>query len=213
MTAAVERDSIRTEPADLVAGNVYDKYHTANPIARHLMSGFLGAFDRLLQLDEGERLLEVGCGEGYLMRRSSDSFPSAHRAGCDLSFEIVAGASRQGCPQVPFLQASVYQLPWPDQSWDVVVACEVLEHLDEPEQALREMNRVCRRGCLVSVPREPLWSLANLGRLRYLGRLGNTPGHVQRWSSARFTELVGRYFRVEQVLQPFPWTMIWSTKK
>ena len=207
-----EMVSERLAPADLVAGNVYDKYHTGNPIARRLMNGFMSAFDRLLEIGERESLLEVGCGEGYLMSRISEAFPLSHRVGCDLSFEIVELAHNQGCPEVPFLQASVYELPWPDESWDVVVACEVLEHLEYPEQALKEMRRVCRRACLVSVPREPVWRLANLARMKYLTRLGNTPGHVQRFSTAAFTDLVGRHFSVEQVLQPFPWTMIWSVK-
>ena len=215
MTQAIdveEEVSERSAPDDLVAGNVYDKYHTGNPIARYLMNGFMSAFDQLLEVGERESLLEVGCGEGYLMQRMSQAFPSSRRVGCDLSFQIVDLAHNEGCPEVPFLQASVYELPWPDESWDVVVACEVLEHLEYPEQALKEMSRVCRRACLVSVPREPVWSLANLARMKYLSRFGNTPGHVQRFSAAAFRELVSSQFTVERVLQPFPWTMIWSTK-
>ena len=49
-----EAVSERSAPDDLVAGNVYDKYHTVNPIARFLMNGFMGAFDQLLDVGERE---------------------------------------------------------------------------------------------------------------------------------------------------------------
>jgi ubiquinone/menaquinone biosynthesis C-methylase UbiE len=207
-----QSDSRERVGDEVVAGNVYDKYHTANPIARRLMAGFTGAIEDLLDWHEGEEILEVGCGEGYLMSHLQSSYAAPRMAGLDISFGIVRTATQQGCPQVPFLQASVYELPWADQSWDIVVMCEVLEHLENPAAALEEVHRVCRRAVLVSVPREPLWSLANMARLKYLRTLGNTPGHVQRWGRRDFATLVGRYFTVEGIASPFPWTMIWGLK-
>lgn len=196
-----------------MAGNLYDKYHTRNPVARHLMAGYLRAFDRLFPARPGEQVLEMGCGEGYLLRHLHRYHPGVWAAGADLSLDILRVATRHGCPGAPFLQASAYQLPWRSASCDWVVACEVLEHLDRPEDALDEIRRVCRRGCLVSVPREPHWSLANLMRLRYLRRVGNTPGHVQRWGRHDFVELVDRYFSVEVVAGPFPWTLVRGGKR
>jgi ubiquinone/menaquinone biosynthesis C-methylase UbiE len=193
---------------EVVAGNVYDKYHTSNPLARHLMQGFLGSFDRLFELFPGERVLEVGCGEGYLLERMRRSYPDAVMAGLDISYGIVQTARDGGNASV--LQASAYELPWPDKSWDVVVACEVMEHLDEPERALAELRRVGRRACLLSVPREPWWRIANMARGRYVGSLGNTPGHMQHWSRGNFAALVSTYFAVKKVQTPFPWTMVWS---
>jgi len=197
---------------DVVAGNIYDKYHTRHVLARYLMNGFIQAFDSLFHLRPGDSILEIGCGEGYLLRYMRHRFPDATAAGLDISFGIVQVATRTGCPGVPFLQASAYELPWKNESWDVVVACEVLEHLEKPESALAEMRRVCRRGCLVSVPREPFWRLANMARLKYLRCLGNTPGHVQHWGRRSFVRLVDRFFSVTAMKTPFPWTMIWGDK-
>jgi len=62
---------------------------------------------------------------------------------------------------------------------DLVIACEVLEHLDAPDQALSELQRVCRGQALVSVPNEPLWRMLNVARGKYWRSPGNTPGHLQ----------------------------------
>ena len=61
---------------------------------------------------------------------------------------------------------------------------------------------------VVSVPREPVWRAANLARGKYLGALGNTPGHIQHWSTRRFSRLVATRFDVVNVRTPFPWTVV-----
>ena len=48
----------------------------------------------------------------------------------------------------------------------------------------------------------------NLARGKYLTALGNTPGHVQHWSSQAFVKLIERYFEVLDMRRPLPWTML-----
>jgi hypothetical protein len=70
------------------------------------------------------------------------------------------------------------------------------------------MARVASRWLLVSVPREPVWRATNMARGAYLRDLGNTPGHVNRWSKASFKRLLSRYGTIEEARSPFPWTML-----
>ena len=70
------------------------------------------------------------------------------------------------------------------------------------------MARVAARHLLVSVPREPLWRALNVARGAYLRELGNTPGHLNHWSSAAFVALLGRHGEVLEARSPFPWTML-----
>ena len=74
--------------------------------------------------------------------------------------------------------------------------------------ALAELARLSRGGLVLSVPREPIWRVANMARGKYIGALGNTPGHIQHWSRRSFAELVGSQFDVVGVRSPFPWTMV-----
>lgn len=195
------------------AGNVYDKYATANPIARHLVKGFLKTLDELTARIPFDSLLEVGCGEGEVLRHLTTANPDVVQAtGCDVDPGIVAEA-RQNNPQADLLVASVERLPFPDASFDLVVAAEVLEHVADPYQALREIARVSRRYALLSVPREPLWRGLNMLRGSYLDDLGNTPGHIQHWSSGAFVATVSTAMVVREVRKPVPWTMLLAEKR
>ncbi len=72
----------------------------------------------------------------------------------------------------------------------MATAIEVLEHVPDPEDTLCEMQRCAKQWILVSVPREPLWRATNVARGAYWTTMGNTPGHVNHWSSGAFKRLL-----------------------
>ena len=190
-------------------GNVYDKYGSRNPVVRRLMRGFDQALSELVARAAPTTLHEVGCGEGYwVLRWSRQGLPAR---GSDFSAEAIRlarmNAAEQGVAEDRFQVRSVYELEPARDGADLVVCCEVLEHLERPEEALRALQRIAGRHLIFSVPREPLWRALNLARLKYLGSLGNTPGHLQHWSSRAFTRLLSRYFELLEVRTPLPWTM------
>ena len=80
-------------------------------------------------------------------------------------------------------------LPFPDDSFDLVLAIEVLEHVPGPDAALGELARVCSGTFIASVPFEPIWRAGNLARRRYVRQLGNTPGHVNHWTRWGFQQV------------------------
>jgi SAM-dependent methyltransferase len=133
----------------------------------------------------------------------------AHVVGVDLGSDELREhwRLREG-ERVSFHAASAYDLPFEDGSFDCVCALEVLEHLERPRDALTELSRVSRRWLLVSVPREPAWRITHLLAGRDVRSLGNTPGHVNHWSSRDFERLVSEYARVVRARRPFPWTVV-----
>lgn len=191
------------------AGNYYDKYRTRNPIARALMSGFLGAFESLLgECHDVGNALEVGCGEGELTIRVA-----AHCrwiAAFDIAPEAVAEARQRldaANIRVNLRTDSIYNLDPATDSADLVVCCEVMEHLEDSQLALDKLHGVCRKYLITSVPREPLWRILNIARGKYIGSLGNTPGHVQHWSRDAYVALLQTRFHIMRVRSPLPWTM------
>lgn len=194
--------------AGVVVGNVYDKYGSRNPVVRRLMRGFAESLEELVRATNARAVHEVGCGEGYWTLRWAARDLEAR--GSDFSEQVIAVARDNGARRqtsATFRVASVYDLREPDDVAELVVCCEVLEHLEEPERALQRLSNVARPWLIVSVPREPIWRLMNMARGRYWSDLGNTPGHIQHWSRAEFIALLSRYVEVVAVRAPLPWTM------
>ncbi len=197
---------------DNFAGNTYDKYHSANPIARWLMDGFLGAFDDLVGRAKPATSFEIGCGEGHLSLRLLKGGIDAH--GCDLDQAIVDeanGASLVEGFDARFASRSIYDIAPGQIAADLIVCCEVLEHLPDPHAALDILASQRARYWLLSVPREPIWRALNMARGKYLADLGNTPGHIQHWSTRGFLRMVERRFRIVESRTPLPWSMVLCT--
>ena len=111
-------------------------------------------------------------------------------------------------PDLEFRAMAADELPFPDRSFDLAAAIEVLEHVPDPGRTLADMARVAARHLLISVPREPLWRMLNVTRGAYVRDLGNTPGHVNHWSKQSFVRLAARHGEVLEARSPFPWTML-----
>lgn len=186
------------------------KYATRNRIARRLLDGFAAAFDDLVARSNATSVFEVGCGEGYLSLRLARR--GLEVDGIDLRAEAVEiamqNAGRAGVThRLRLRPASIYDLTPAQVRGDLVVCCEVLEHLPDPERALDILADITRGHLLISVPREPLWRLCNLARGSYMSLLGNTPGHVNHWSARAFARFLHRRFVLVAVRQPLPWTI------
>jgi 2-polyprenyl-3-methyl-5-hydroxy-6-metoxy-1,4-benzoquinol methylase len=197
-----------------VPGNHYDKYGSTNPIARALMNGFLGAFDTLAGQTGARSAFEVGCGEGELSLRLLRRGLDVH--GCDLEAESVAEANARslaGGHGERFAVRSIYDLADGAIATDLLVCCEVLEHLPDPRAGLARLAAQRMGHVLLSVPREPVWRVLNCARGKYLADLGNTPGHLQHWSRRGFIGLVSGYFDIRAVRSPLPWTMVLARPK
>ena len=195
------------DPA-IAGGNVYDKYGSANPIERRLVDGFIGRLLELVERTGATDVHEVGCGEGELARRLAGR--GLRVRGTDVSPEVIEEARRRAEAAgvvVEFRAAPVEELDSARDAAKLVVCCEVMEHLSDPDAALAVVASLANPWAIVSVPREPLWRALNMARLKYLGSLGNTPGHLNHWSRRTFVSFLERRFEVVEVRSPLPWTM------
>jgi hypothetical protein len=194
----------------IVIGNTYDKYGTRNPIARRMVAGFDRALSGLVKKIKPHTIHEVGCGEGYWVTRwNKEGFDAR---GTDFSHQVIEMARTNGrsngVDESRFEARSIYDVTPGRDSAELIVCCEVLEHLQAPENAMQALQRIVERDLIISVPREPLWCILNMARGKYLSGLGNTPGHLQNWSQRGIISLASQRFDIVEVLSPLPWTML-----
>ncbi len=184
------------------------KYTESNPITRTLVNGFFRGVQELMAAADFDSALEVGCGEGFSTQRLLTMLPPTTRfEASDVESRLVDAARRTN-PATTIRRESIYELAHEDDAFDLVFCLEVLEHLDAPEKALRELCRVSRKWLILTVPREPIWRALNLARLKYIRGLGNTPGHLQHWSRGQFLRFVAEHGEPSAWRAPLPWTQV-----
>jgi len=199
----------------IVVGNLYDKYSSNNIIVKYIMKGFEKSLTELVAEINPGMIHEVGCGEGYWVINWHQQGIKVR--GTDVSEKVIdiarSNASQTGITESLFHCKNIYDLTQSTDAAELLVCCEVLEHLDNPEAGLIALSKAANPYLIISVPNEPIWSIMNMMRGKYLKSLGNTPGHIQRWSKKRFISLVSQYFDVLTVRRPLPWTMLLCRKK
>lgn len=103
----------------------------------------------------GSKVLDVGCGPGTITTDFARLVAPGRVTGVDNAedpLNIARASAEQGrVDNVEFGRADVYELPYADDSFDVVHAHQVLQHLTDPVAALREMRRVCKAGGVVGI--------------------------------------------------------------
>ncbi len=102
----------------------------------------------ILRSLRGKRVLEVGCGRGYLARRLAEMNTVT---ACDIA--VPAKLKNDGSG-VRYVAANAETLPFADASFDYVVSTHTLEHVQDLSAAVRELRRVAREGLIVVVPKQ-----------------------------------------------------------
>ncbi|UED87225.1 methyltransferase domain-containing protein [Streptomyces profundus] len=109
----------------------------------------------LPELRPGQALLDIGCGPGTLTADLAGRVAPGPVTAVDHAPGILAAARAEaesrGLTDIRFATADAHALAFDDDSFDVVHAHQVLQHLPDPVRALREMRRVCRPGGVVAV--------------------------------------------------------------
>lgn len=140
----------------MTARGVYTHGHHESVLRSHRWRTAENSAAYLLPyLTPGMRLLDVGCGPGTitadLAAIVAPGTVTALEATEDALDLARAEAAARGRANIEFAVGDAHALGLPDDAFDAVHAHQVLQHLADPVQALREMRRVCRPGGVVAV--------------------------------------------------------------
>jgi O-antigen biosynthesis protein len=152
-----------------------------------------------LPLVRGRRVLDAGCGVGWGSQLMVEA-GAAEVVGVDIAPTAVR-ASRDLCPLGRFLVGDVAQLPFAEDSVDVVICLETLEHTRQPGRALDEMRRVLRPDghLVVSSPNPAVYPAGNPFHVHEL-----PPGELLTEVQSRFgsSQLLRQHLMVSSLVYP-----------
>lgn len=190
----------------------YQKHLTHNPIQKILIENFYTTLFEVIKPLKLTSVLDVGCGEGFTLKKLEEKKIGKANEGIDYMVAAVKIANKI-YPNLKIKKGNIYSLPYEEKTFDLVLCTEVLEHLDDPEKALREIQRVSKKYVLFSVPNEPFFILANLFRGKYLKSWGNHPEHINHWTAFGFAQFLKKNgFKIIKQRHPFAWTLILASK-
>lgn len=154
-------------------------------------------FPALLNVDHNDRLLDVACGLGHLLRAAADC--TAHLHGIDIS-NVAVSQARHEVPNASIVVANAEQLPYPDGTFDVVTCLGSLERMIDTGRVLDEIRRVARPGARFCF----LVRNSNTVSWRHFGRFVSRQrllGHADANDIMAWQSLFERHdFRVADVL-------------
>lgn len=180
----------------------YKKHTSSNPLKKFFTENFFNAFLKQIEGLNIETVLDVGCGEGFTLKKLEEKGIGKKLLGIDSSKEAIDLGKKQ-YPSLDLNLGDIFNIKAKDKSFDLVICTEVLEHLKEPDKAIRELKRVSKKFIILSVPHEPFFKLFNFTQW------GKDIGHINNWSLGSFKKLLmSEELTLLKVKLPFPWILV-----
>jgi SAM-dependent methyltransferase len=162
----------------------WDDMKKYGPFSRHLRR----LIENLIRPLAFKTVLDVGCGQGSLLEELRVQFPHIQPTGMDLSIKAIDLARRR-VPEGTFHVGDLIEHPL-EETFDLVICSEVLEHLPDDLTAIRNLARMAGKYLVVSAPQG------------YMRRFETAVGHVRNYA---YRELVGKLeengFRMVRVIE------------
>lgn len=187
-----------------------DQKKYSHPLKKYFINRFLNkVFERIQNL-KAQKILDIGCGEGF-----ADNFLLAKNGkleitGIDKGKELLTIAKGKN-PQAVYKEGDIYNLRRYENNFDLVLVMEVLEHLKDPGFAVAEVKNIFPRA-IYTVPREPWFSIFSLLSGSYLKTLGRHPNHQNFWDEKSFNNFLLQFYNDVKIESSFPWLIAVCTR-
>jgi ubiquinone/menaquinone biosynthesis C-methylase UbiE len=185
--------------------SAFDKYDTMGAYhwrecdrrSREFNPPLVARYEAVLKRVRGGKVLDVGAGDGYLAGKLSGRCDEVVALEFESSGVELARTMLAEYGNVSVQQGSSYELPFPVASFDAAVMADVIEHLEEPGRAVREIARVVKDSGQVVVT-TPHWRPDRVWDER----------HVKEYAAAELQECLSEGFAAVELA--FLWPRLWA---
>jgi len=135
-------------------------------------------------------ILDMGAADGLMLSKVKKQFPNSECLGIEYSSDLIA-SNKDG--KIKIIQGDVQQLTFDDNSFDIIIATAIIEHLAEPEKMIAEAYRVLKKeGLLIITTPNPFFE-------KIAGKIGGVPkeGHQTTFNLKKLNEIfTNNHFKV-----------------
>jgi SAM-dependent methyltransferase len=143
---------------------------------------------------DSPRMLDLGCGTGWLTAILAQFGPTT---GVELS-PLAINRAREQYPDIEFLSGDFFTVPLPRGTFDVVVSCQVMEHVDVPQRFVDLVAEVLKPDGHLLLVTDNWWNIARWGPGEF-ARFAGAPQPIQHRPSVReFKQLLRTRFTVQR---------------
>lgn len=175
-------------------GQSQDKKKYSSLVKRFFINRFLARIGQILEDNNPGNVIDIGCGEGYPDAYFLKRWPKMKLVGVDLNADLLALAKKRN-PQAVYQKGNILDLNLKSGNFDMALVMEVLEHLADPGEAIKEVLAVSPKA-IFSVPYEPWFSVMSLVR---------HPEHINAWTPKSFKKLLASQYNKVEVIRVLPW--------
>ena len=144
----VERAADFRARAPFLTEGEYVDFYRNSPHVHADTDNSQACIDRIISEIEGQSVVDVGCGTGYLLRAIQNKHPRITRLA---GVEIVPPAPTD---RLEFFEGKAERLPFRDNEFDTVICTHVIEHILDRRAAIAELRRVANKRLIIVVPKE-----------------------------------------------------------
>lgn len=130
---------------------------------------------------ESIKLIDVGCGDGYLLKEIARKLPEIDLFGIDLSENRVEMA-KKFVPTAMLKTADAQDMPFEDQTFDIVVCSEVIEHCLDDTKVLAELSRISKPNSFLILTAPNFYTFESISRVLIGRRIAPPSYHLREYS-------------------------------
>lgn len=191
-----------------------DEYEKGDPYSVELFSQFhqnraiitVKLITEIIRKCVNCNVLDVGCGKGVLTNFYSQNFPNYTFYGLDYSYKAIKEGKKL-FPHLELCVANVYELPYLENFFDIVIMNNLIEHLHNPSLAIYQIKRCLKKngGLIISTPSR--YRFENICRMVLRKKLKKmSPLHITEYTLSQIRELLQcmgfRVVRIESQFRP-----------
>ncbi len=191
-------------------------YNSKSSYKRYFFNSRFNQVIKALKPKKGEKILDIGCGTGFYVKYLINK--DCKVTGTDIS-KIYINQAKEYAAGAKYLVCDAANLPFDKNSFDKILMTEVIEHIPDPIDAIKEIKRVLKPGGYAVITTPNKYSPMNLAyKIKRKIRDYKFNEHLHEYTKTEFQDILSKYFEITDLIYsnyliPYPFDNLFTQSK